>query len=70
MITKLLPAAMVLLGLGTPALADVVDAGANGFSVKIAAEVNAPPASVFRALSEQIGRWWDPAIPFLVRPRT
>ena len=64
MITKLLPAAMVLLGLGTPALADVVDAGANGFSVKIAAEVNAPPASVFRALSEQIGRWWDPAHTF------
>jgi uncharacterized protein YndB with AHSA1/START domain len=41
--------------------ADVLDATTGGFSIKIATSVNAPPAAVFRAISEQIGRWWDPA---------
>lgn len=40
--------------------ADVVEAGMNGFAVKVTADVNAPATTVFRALTTQIGRWWDP----------
>src|SRR3954452_16388557 len=64
MTRQLLLVVTVTLGLAAPAVAEVVDAGANGFSVKVATEVNAAPATVFRALSEQIGRWWDPAHTF------
>lgn len=41
------------------ARADVVDAAANGFSIKISTDVNAAPTSVYRALLT-IGSWWDP----------
>ena len=40
-----------------PARADVVDAAANGFSIRVAAEVNAVPAAVFRAIGQVAARW-------------
>ena len=52
-------AVLLVFGFAATAPAEVVDAGAMGFSVKFTTEVNAPPAAVFRALSDQIGRWWD-----------
>lgn len=61
---RLLIASLLLLVLASSAPADVVDAGVNGFSLKITAEVNAPRTTVFRAISEQIGRWWDSAHTF------
>lgn len=44
-----------------PAWADVVDAGPGGFSIRVALEVNAAPSVVFRAASDQVAAWWDPA---------
>ena len=42
------------------ARADVIDAGAGGFTVKIVVNVSAPAAKVYSALVESIGSWWDP----------
>ena len=41
------------------ASADVVDTAPGGFTVKIVAEVAAPPARVYQALTDRIGSWWD-----------
>jgi uncharacterized protein YndB with AHSA1/START domain len=57
-------ALVVVAALARPARAEVVDAGVTGFSVKATADVNAPIDRVFRALTEQIGRWWDPSHSF------
>ena len=62
--TRLIAAVLLVLGAARQASAEVVDAGATGFSIKVNAEVNAPPSTVFRLLSEQIGRWWDSAHTF------
>jgi uncharacterized protein YndB with AHSA1/START domain len=53
---------VVLSSLGSAAVAsaDVVDSAANGFSIRITADVNAPRAEVYRVLTEQVGRWWTP----------
>jgi len=62
--TRLFAAVLLALGAALPASAEVVDAGATGFSIKVTSEVNATPSTVFRLLSEQIGRWWDSAHTF------
>jgi uncharacterized protein YndB with AHSA1/START domain len=62
--TRVLWAVAVLLALAVPSHAEVIGAGENGFSVKITTEVNAPMTAVFHALSQQVGRWWDPAHTF------
>jgi len=62
--TRLFVAVLLALGAALPASAEVVDAGATGFSIKVTSEVNATPSTVFRLLSEQIGRWWDSAHTF------
>lgn len=36
------------------------DAPAGGFSVKHEAVIQAPPAEVYRALTERVGEWWNP----------
>jgi uncharacterized protein YndB with AHSA1/START domain len=61
---RFMAAAMLVLGIPAMASAEVVDAGTTGFSIKVATEVNATQATVFRLLSEQIGRWWDSAHTF------
>ena len=48
-----------LLLTGVPASAEVVNAGATGLSLKVTAEVNAPRAKVFAALTERVGSWWS-----------
>lgn len=49
-------AAMIVASAVTPR-ADVVDAGATGFTVKIVRHVAAPPAKVF-ATAVGVGAWW------------
>ena len=46
-------------GFVAPALAEVVDSSASGFSIRIAADVDAAPAAVYRAIA-QVGSWWNP----------
>src|SRR4051794_23077400 len=53
-------AALILAALiSAPARADVVDATDAGFAIKVAVDVDAAPAAVFRALTTQVGRWWS-----------
>jgi uncharacterized protein YndB with AHSA1/START domain len=38
--------------------ADVIDAGANGFTVKTTTEIAAPPAKVYDTVVTRVGSWW------------
>jgi uncharacterized protein YndB with AHSA1/START domain len=57
--------ALVLVGClaAGPVLAEVADSAANGFTIKIATAIQAPPEDVYRKLI-QIGGWWDSAHTF------
>ena len=55
--TGLAAAALVMAAAG--ARADVVDAGAGGFTVRLVRHVAAPPAAVY-ATAVAVGRWWSP----------
>lgn len=50
---------MGLLGLASPATAEVVGAGDGGFSIRIAVDVAAAPAAVFTVLTDRVGAWWS-----------
>ena len=53
------PLALVLILIPALASADVVDRSAAGFTVKTVVTVEASPARAFRALVDDVGRWWD-----------
>ena len=55
----MLAALMFVLPQGFAA-GDVLDSAANGFTVKISANIHAAPADVFGRILK-IGDWWDPA---------
>ncbi len=40
--------------------ADVADSAANGFTVKLAIAIEAPPQEVYGRLVHNVGDWWDP----------
>jgi uncharacterized protein YndB with AHSA1/START domain len=40
--------------------ADVADSAANGFTVKLAVTIQAPPQDVYRRLVHNVGDWWNP----------
>ena len=50
--------AAVLLVASITVVADVVDRGQNGFTLKTVVEIAAPPAQVYRTLVNP-GAWWD-----------
>jgi hypothetical protein len=52
----------VAIGLFVPlqAHADVADSAANGFTVKLAFNIQATPQDVYRTLVHNVGDWWDP----------
>lgn len=56
-------AALVAVALNSGARAEVVDAQPNGFEVREAVHIAAPPEKVYSAFS-QIGHWWDGAHSF------
>ena len=39
----------------------VTDSSREGFTVKCELTIQAPPATVYRHLVEDMGRWWDPS---------
>ncbi len=43
----------------TPALSEVLDAGAAGFTVRHEVLVSAPRAEVWRAAVDDVGNWWN-----------
>lgn len=58
------PAYAVILALAAiPAMAEVVDSAANGFTVKTTLQVQAAPDAVYQRLI-QVGDWWDSAHTF------
>ena len=60
MTIRLVVLALALLVGSTSARADVVDRGPNGFTVRTAVTIAAPPDRVFATLV-RVGEWWDPA---------
>jgi len=54
-----LRAAIVALALAVPAIADVVDSGAGGFTVKVALVLKAAPDVAYRKFVQNIGDWWN-----------
>ncbi len=57
---KWAPALLGAVLAATPASAEVVDVGGNGFEVRETVTVSADPARAWSALIE-VGKWWDPA---------
>jgi uncharacterized protein YndB with AHSA1/START domain len=47
--------------LAVPLRGEVIESTAAGFLVRNTAAINAPPAKVYTALTDGVGRWWDPA---------
>ena len=46
------------------AAGEVVDSGANGFTVKIVTQIRAAPDDVYSRLVHNVGDWWSPAHTF------
>jgi hypothetical protein len=46
------------------AAAEVADASANGFTIKVTLNVHASPDEVYRKLVRNVGDWWDPSHTF------
>jgi uncharacterized protein YndB with AHSA1/START domain len=44
----------------TPVRAAVADSAANGFTVKLDFNIQAPPQDVYRHLVHNVGDWWSP----------
>jgi uncharacterized protein YndB with AHSA1/START domain len=56
--------AAVIALLPAGAIAAVADSSANGFTVKIAVTIQAPPDDVYRTLVHNLGDWWSSAHTF------
>ncbi len=50
---------IVCVMLAAPARAEVIESTAVGFSVRNVATINATPATVYAALTDKVGGWWD-----------
>lgn len=48
-----------MLCVSSAATAEVMDAQDNGFAVRLAVDIAAPPPVVFRVVTEQVGSWWS-----------
>jgi len=58
-------AAILILALAPQwAAGEVADSSANGFTVKLAVMIQAPPADVYRHLVHDVGDWWNSAHTF------
>ena len=57
-----IPLAMALLAvlsLNQSAPAEVIDSSASGFTVKHSVRIAAPPAEVYRRMTEDVAHWWN-----------
>src|SRR5258708_36324901 len=53
--------AILLAIIAAPLRGEVIESAATGFLVRHTAAINAPPATVYAALTDGVGGWWDPA---------
>lgn len=58
--STLIAAAAAFLLTPNWAAAEVADASANGFSLKLTLNIQASPDDVYRKLVRNVGDWWDP----------
>jgi len=58
-----IPAILVAI-LAVPLRGEVIESTAAGFLVRNTATISAPPATVYTALTDQVGGWWDPVHTF------
>ena len=58
--SNLVTLAILFAILTAPLRGDVIESTAAGFLVRNTAAINAPPATVYTALTEGVGGWWDP----------
>lgn len=56
--TRLAAVGMLTVGV-VRANADVLDSGVSGFTVRTVVEIVAPPAAVYDALTQGVGKWWE-----------
>jgi uncharacterized protein YndB with AHSA1/START domain len=59
-----LASAILFAILAVPLRGEVIESAAGGFLVRNTATINASPATVYAALADRIGGWWDPAHTF------
>lgn len=52
--------ALALLAAAAAAHADVVEVTANGFAVRQQVTIDAPADKIYRSLTGEVGRWWNP----------
>jgi uncharacterized protein YndB with AHSA1/START domain len=52
--------ALACLATAPPAHAEVADSAANGFTIKIERQLEAPPLEAWQALVDRVGAWWHP----------
>ena len=52
--------ALALLLAATSARADVLEVSASGFAIRHQVTIDAPADKVFRAITGDIGKWWNP----------
>ena len=52
-------AALLLVCFHHTAPAEVIDSSAGGFTVKHAVRIAAPPADVYRRMTDDVGHWWN-----------
>jgi uncharacterized protein YndB with AHSA1/START domain len=57
------PAILVAI-LAVPLRGEVIESTAAGFLVRNTATISAPPATVYTALTDTVGGWWDPVHTF------
>ena len=57
-------APLVVLLVAPAVRADVIDSASNGFTVKVAIEVQASPATAYASVID-VASWWDPRTNFL-----
>src|SRR5437762_13382074 len=50
--------------LAAPLRGEVIESTGAGFLARNIAAINAPPATVYAALTDGVGSWWDPAHTF------
>src|SRR5437868_582090 len=62
--SKIVTLAILIAILDAPLRGEVIESSAAGFLVRNTAAINAPPAKVYTALTDGVGRWWDPAHTF------
>lgn len=60
---RTIPLGVFLAIAALPAWPEVADSASNGFTVKIAVQIQAPPEAVYRRLI-QVAGWWSPAHTF------